>query len=64
LASDMGRRIQQWTAGPEPRTRLREFDDKARDTVFGPADPIPAPRARGDAQGDESPYTNSDGAAF
>ena len=44
LAGDMGAQVQKWIAGPSPETRVQEIDRKVHDTVFPPADPVPAPR--------------------
>lgn len=62
MASDMGRQIQNWLSGPAVRTKMQEYDQKAHDVFFGPADPVPAPREP--KQDDDVPYTNSRDEAF
>ena len=44
LASDMGRQLQNWVAGPSAETRMQELDRKAQDILLPPRDPVPSPR--------------------
>lgn len=46
LAGDMGKVIQNWTAGPpDPLTGMKELDKKTHDALFPPRDPVPPPRS-------------------
>ncbi len=44
IAIDTGKVIQNWMAAPPPKERMQELDEKARDTLFSPRDPVPPPR--------------------
>ena len=57
LASDMGKQIQNWTAGPAVPTRMQQFDQQLHDTLLPPRDPVPAPRSPYDAQGQDAQGT-------
>lgn len=63
IASDMGRQVQNWIAGPAPVTRLQEIDRTVHDTVFAPSDPVPAPRNT-PAETPDGPYTPRPEGAF
>lgn len=44
LASDMGRQVQSWVAGPSVSSGMHRLDQDIKETVFGPTDPVPGPR--------------------
>lgn len=64
LASDMGRKIQDWISGPSPATRLQQTDRQVRDALFSAPDPVPAPRTTRDPVNEESPYGQQSQSAF
>jgi hypothetical protein len=45
MAGDMGKAIQNWTAGPAgPGSTMEELDKKSHTLLFPPRDPVPPPR--------------------
>ena len=46
IAGDMGKVVQNWTAGPPgPAQGMQKLDRQAHDVLFPPRDPVPAPRS-------------------
>ena len=60
IASDMGRQMQNWIAGPSPMTRIQEIDKRAHDVLFSRPDPVPAPRGHAEQPG--GPHQSPGGA--
>lgn len=64
MASDMGRQLQDWVAGPAPMTRMQELDKDLQDTLLPPRDPVPAPRHPHDVEPGGWPYNPEPTGAF
>lgn len=65
IASDMGRQIQNWIAGPSVPTRMQELDRQLQETLLPPRDPVPAPRSQyGDRTDPETPPMAAPAEAF
>ena len=54
IASDTGRQVQNWIAGPVTLTKVQEIDQKVHGVVFPPPDPVPAPRRQQETMLDET----------